>query len=81
MPRQLVVGLYNTPTGETPPNECPGYDNKPPHGEVLVMLELSEMQSTPLLPSLPSLLWPRVVPPDKVLSMSQIELNCVLMLN
>ena len=32
------------------------------------------MRSAPLLPSLPSLLWPGVVGPDKVLSMSQIEL-------
>ena len=27
---------------------------------------------------LPGPLWPRVVAPDRVLSMSQIELNCVL---
>ena len=39
------------------------------------------MQSTPLLPSLPYPLWPGVVAPDRVLSMGQIELNCVLMLN
>ena len=35
-------------------------------------------------PSLPSLLcshWPGVVAPDRILSMGQIELNCVLMLN
>ena len=29
----------------------------------------------------PGPLWPRVVAPEKVLSMSQIELNCVTMLN
>ena len=39
------------------------------------------MQSTPLLQSLPGPLWTGVVAPDRVLSMSQIELNCVLMLN
>ena len=39
------------------------------------------MQSNPSLPSLPGLLWPRVVAPDRVLSMGQIKLNCVLMLN
>ena len=33
------------------------------------------------LPSLPGPLWPEVVAPDKVLSMGQIQLNCVLMLN
>ena len=36
---------------------------------------------TPLLPSLPGPLWSRVVAPDRVLSMGQIELNYVLMLN
>ena len=44
------------------------------------MLELWGMQSTPPLPSLPGPLWPGVVVPDRVLSMGQIELNCVLML-
>ena len=45
------------------------------------MLELCGMQSTPSLLSLPGSLWPGVVTPDGVLSLSQIELNCVLMLN
>ena len=49
--------------------------------EVPVMLELWELQRTPSLPLLPGLLWPRVVAPDRVLFMGQIELNCVLMLN
>ena len=31
------------------------------------MLELWEMQSTPLLPSLPGPVWPRVVIPDRIL--------------
>ena len=44
------------------------------------MLELWGMQSKPLLPSLPGPLWPRVIAPDKVLSMGQRELNCLLML-
>ena len=44
------------------------------------MLELWGMWSTLSFPSLPSLLGPEVVVPDKVLSMGQIELNCVLML-
>ena len=64
-----------------PPNECLGYDTKQSDGEVSVMLELLEMQSTPLLPLLPGPLWPGVVALDKVLSMGQIELNCVLMIN
>ena len=37
--------------------------------------------STLSLPLLPGLLWPVVVAPDRVLSMGQIELNGVLMLN
>ena len=45
------------------------------------MLELWEMQSTPLLPSLPDPLWPAVVAPNRVLSIGQIELNYILLLN
>ena len=39
------------------------------------MLELSWMLSTPLLPLLPVPIRSRVVPPDKVLSVGQIELS------
>ena len=39
------------------------------------MLELWGIWSTPLLPSLPDPLWPRVVVIDRVLSLGQIELN------
>ena len=45
------------------------------------MLELWVMQRTPSLPSLPGSLWPGVVTPGRFLSMGQIELNFVLMLN
>ena len=45
------------------------------------MLELWGMWSTPSLSSLPGSLWPGVIIPYRVLSMGQIELNCVLMLN
>ena len=57
------------------------YDTKQSDGEVPVMLELWGMQSTPSLPLLPGPLWSKGVVPDMVLSMGQIELNCVLMLN
>ena len=68
--------------GEHPPaNECPGYDSKQSDGEAPVMLELWGIWSTPLLLLLPGPLWPAVVAPDSVLSMGQIELNCVLTLN
>ena len=45
------------------------------------MLKLWGMWSTPLLPSFPGPLWLGVVAPDKVLTMGQIELNFVLILN
>ena len=51
------------------------YDTKQSDGEA------PGMWSTPSLPSLPDPHLPRVVAPDWVLSMGQIELNCVLMLN
>ena len=83
LPSQL--GLKNTPTASRqrgiPPNECPGYDTKQSDGQFPVILELWGMPSTPSLPSLPGPLWPEVVTPDRVLSMGQIELNCVLMQN
>ena len=62
-------------------NECPEYDTKQSDGEVPVMLELWEMQSTPSLPSLPGPFWPRVVAPDRVLSMGQIELITVTIID
>ena len=46
-----------------------------------VTLELWGMRSTPSLPLFPGRLWLGVVAPDRVISMGQIELNCVLMLN
>ena len=63
------------------PNECPRYYSKQSDGEVPVMLELWGMRRTPSLPSLPGPLWLEVVAPDRVLSMGQIELNCILILN
>ena len=67
--------------GQDFPNECPRYDTKQSDSEVPVMLELWVMQSTPSLPLLPGPLRPGLIAPDRVLSMSQIELSCVLMLN
>ena len=64
-----------------PARECPRYDTKQSDGEVLVKLELCVMPITPSFPSLPVPLWPREVITDRALSMAQIELNNVLMLN
>ena len=64
---ELSVYLYSH-------NEYPGYDTKQTDVVAPVMLDLREMRSTPLLPSLPGLLWPGVVAPERVPSMGQIEL-------
>ena len=56
-------------------------DTKQSDGEVPVMLELQGMRSTSSLSSLSGPLWPGVIIPDKVLSMGQIELKYVHMLN
>ena len=45
------------------------------------MQELWGLQSTSLLPSFRGPLWPGVVALDRVLSMGQLELSSVLMLN
>ena len=57
------------------------YDTKQSDGKVSVMLKLWGMRSTSSLPSLSGPLWPEVVTPDRALSIGQIELNCILMLN
>ena len=64
-----------------PANKCFDNDFKQSDGVVPVMLELWGMQSTPSLPSLPAPLWSRVVAPDRVQSMGQIEPKCIFMLN
>ena len=66
---------------QDPLNVCPGYDTKKSDGKVPVMLDLWGMRSTSSLPSLPGPLRPGVAAPKRVLSMGQIELNRVLMLN
>ena len=48
-----------------PPQRVSWYDTKQSDNEVLVMLELWVIRSTPSLPSLPGPLWPRVVAPEK----------------
>ena len=53
--------------------KCPEYDFKQSDGEAPEILELWGMGSTSL-PLLPGPLWPRVVTPERVLSMGQIEL-------
>ena len=43
------------------------------------MLDHWGMQGTPSLPSLSDPFWPSEVAPERVLSMGQIELNCIPM--
>ena len=57
---------------DLPLNECLGYDIKPSNGDI----PASEIWGMPNIHSLTLLtapLWPRVVAPDRVLSMAQIE--------
>ena len=79
---QVSSRNLNTPTpslkrDKTPSNVWPGYHTKQPDGEVPGIVELCGMQSTYSLSSLPGPLWVGVVASDRVLSMGQIELNCV----
>ena len=52
--------------------ECPVYDIKLSDGKAPA-LEIWEMWSTPSLLLFPGPLWPGIVAPDRVLSMSQIK--------
>ena len=83
LPRWL--GLQNTPTAPLQRGKIPcrvsWYGTKKSDGKVPVMLELWGMRSTPSLPMLRGLPWPIVGALNRVLSMGQIELICVLMLN
>ena len=49
------AGAIEYTEGQYSFNECPGYDTKQSDGESPVILR---MQRTPLLPSLPGVLWP-----------------------
>ena len=62
-------------------NEYPRYDTKQSDGEAPVILELLGIQNIPSLPLLPGPFWPEVVAPDRILSVGQTDLSCVLMLN
>ena len=65
----------------TTTNECPRYDTKQSYYKLPIMLELGGMRSIPSLPLIPGSLWPGVAASKRILSMGQIELKCVLMLN
>ena len=57
------------------------YDAKQSDCEAWVLLEFWRMWSTSSVQALPGLLWPWVIPIDRVLSMGQIERNCLITLN
>ena len=54
-------------------NKRPAYDIKQSDAEAPIMLDLGGIRSTSPLPSLPCLLWPGVVVPERVLFMDRIE--------
>ena len=60
---------FTSAEGQYSANECPGYDTKQSDGKVPAVLELWRIRSTRSLPSLPGLLWPGVVAPDRALSL------------
>ena len=69
-----VDSLKNTPAaslqmGETPTNECPGYDTKR-YDDEASDTGVWGMRSTPSLTLLPGPLWPRRIASDRALSMS-----------
>ena len=80
----VLLGLQNTLTASlqkgTTPTSLLDITQKS-DSEAWVILELWGKRSTPSLPPLSSLPWPGVIAPDRVLSLSQIELNSVLSLN
>ena len=57
-------------------NKCPEYDTKQSDGEVQVMLVLWGMRRNPSLPLLGGPPLSKVVAPNRILSMGQIELIC-----
>ena len=65
----------------TQPNKSLEYDFKQSDGEIRVMLDLWGKRSTPSLPLAPSLLWPRVITSDRVMSKGKIKLKCVLLVH
>ena len=67
--------------GRDPHQLVSWYDIKESDGDVPVMQELCAMRRTSSLQLLSGSLKPKVAANDKVLSMAQIVLNCVLMFN
>ena len=61
--------------------ECPVNDTKQSDGPIQLMLEYWRMEWTSSLPLLSGPLWSGVLASDKALSMGQIEINGLLMLN
>ena len=70
-----IIYIYNSILrGIRLPNAYPGHDTKQSDGVVPIMLGLWGMRSTSSLPFFPGPHWPRVLAPDRPLSMGQIEL-------
>ena len=74
VPKKCICGEFYCRGVRTLLNECPGYDTKQSDGNIQVMVELWEGR-------VPFHCHRSLIYFDRVLSMGQIELNCVLMLN
>ena len=57
------------------------YDTKQPDGEALVLQEFWVMQGIPSLAWLSGSSWSGEIVSDRIQSMGQVKLNCVLMQN
>ena len=77
------LGLYNTPTASLQRGKTPTSKRvlDMTLSNLMVILELWGIRSTPSLPLLPGSLWPRMVAPNRVLPTGLIEPNCMRMLN
>ena len=83
-PFSLLLTLSSAQSaGAVEYTDCISAENKTPtHPTIVLDMTLSNlmvrllwgMRITPSMPSLPGPLWPRVVAPERVLSMGQIEL-------
>ena len=83
-----LFGLHLCRRVRPSPSSVLDYYTKQSDGDVPVIMELWGIQSIPSMPSLRGPLWSGVLAPDssiwapdRVLSMGQIELSCVLLLN
>ena len=74
LPGHSVHSAASLQRDDIPTNQWPRYDIQQSDGEAPLILVLWGMRSTSSLHSIPGLLWPEMVAPDRALSMGQIDL-------